>query len=100
MDPIPYGATTGAFAVNVWIRPANLSGSALSYVLSHRGTDQAATAQSNTGWGLNQVQLYLPQMSHPAHGIARAYVRDGNDVYQGPQSEGFIDSGEWGQTAC
>lgn len=38
--------------------------------------------------------MYMPQRMHPAYGVARAYVRDGNDNYTGPASEGFVDSGE------
>lgn len=94
LDPVGYGASTGAFTVNVWLRVGDLSGDTFSYALSHRGTDAASSADANTGWGPNQVQLYVPQQDHPAYGVVRGYVRDGNDAYVGPQSEGFIDSGE------
>jgi hypothetical protein len=59
------------------------------YLLSHRGTD-AVTDQS--GWGPNQVQLYFPQARHPAFGVARLYIRDGDDVDNGTASTGYIDS--------
>ena len=37
--------------------------------------------------------MYLPQQSHPAFGVARINVRDGNDEYLGGSaSEGYVDS--------
>ena len=90
LDPVPYGAATGAFAINLWARPgANQSGASYSYLLSHRGTEADAT-----GWGPNQVALYMPQGGTPAYGVMRAYVRDSDDAFTGPESEGYVDSGE------
>ncbi|KAL4548009.1 hypothetical protein Ndes2526B_g07220 [Nannochloris sp. 'desiccata'] len=90
LDPVRYGATTGAFTVNLWVRlGSDVDSPSLMYVYSHRGTD-ADSDQS--GWGPNQVQLYFPQASHPAFGVARLYVRDSDDVYNETASTGYIDS--------
>jgi len=59
------------------------------YLYSHRGTDANS---DQTGWGPNQVQLYLPQANHPAFGVARLYLRDSDDVENGTASTGYIDS--------
>ena len=39
-----------------------------------------------------QVQLYFPQIGHPAYGIVRAIVKDSTDFYQGLSSVTFLDS--------
>lgn len=70
----------------------DFTGDAPLYLYSHKAIDPATSAESNTGWGRNQVQIYFPQEEHPAYGLARAYVRDGNDVYTGEESQGYIDS--------
>jgi hypothetical protein len=61
-------------------------------LFSHRGTDPVTNANANTGWGPNQVQVYMPQAGNPAYGILRTYVRDSNDLYTGQEAEGFMDS--------
>lgn len=87
LDPVPYGAN-GPFSINLWVKPDDLSGLAFSYLLSHRGIE----ATDPTGWGPNQVQMYMPQSNLPAYGVVRAYVRDGDDFYRGDESEGYVDS--------
>ncbi|KAI3433616.1 hypothetical protein D9Q98_003425 [Chlorella vulgaris] len=99
LDAVQY-ARSGAFTVNLWFRPVNMSGDSLSYLFSHRGTSATSSATSNTGWGPNQIQarkqaawaLYLPDEGHPSYGILRTYVKDYNDA---PTSQGaisFVDS--------
>ncbi len=39
-----------------------------------------------------QVQLYFPQIGHPAYGIVRGIVKDSTDFYQGLSSVTFLDS--------
>ena len=39
-----------------------------------------------------QVQLYFPQVGHPAYGIVRGIVKDSTDFYQGLSSVTFLDS--------
>ena len=93
LDAVPYGATNGSFSINIWVKPGkDFNAEAPLYLYSHRGTDAASSASANTGWGTNQVQIYFPQEGHPAYGLARAYVRDDNDVYTGTESQGYIDS--------
>jgi hypothetical protein len=90
LDPVRYGATTGAFTVNLWVRiGSDLTSPSPMYLYSHRGTD---ADQDQSGWGPNQVQLYFPQKAHPAYGVARLYVRDSLDVDMGNVSTGYIDS--------
>lgn len=103
LDPVLYGATNGLFAVNLWVRLGDMNSTAPLYAYSHQalnpnavnanGSTIATDASSTTlGWGPNQVQVYFPQASHPAYGVGRTYVRDENDVYLGPASQGYIDT--------
>jgi hypothetical protein len=39
-----------------------------------------------------QVQLYFPELDHPAYGIVRAIVKDASDIYRGLPSTTFLDS--------
>lgn len=50
LDTVPYG-TTGAFAVNVWVKVNSLSGSQFEYIFSHN-----STVPSSSSWGPNQVR--------------------------------------------
>ena len=45
-----------------------------------------------------QVQLYFPQIGHPAYGIVRGIVKDSTDFYQGLSSVTFLDSD--GKVGC
>ena len=45
-----------------------------------------------------QVQLYIPQIGHPAYGIVRGIVKDSTDFYQGLSSVTFLDSD--GKVGC
>lgn len=94
LDPVLYGSTTGAFAVNLWVRLGNMTSQAPLYAYSHEGIAASSSggANGNSGWGPNQVQIYFPEIGHPAYGIGRTYVRDSNDFYTGPASEGYIDT--------
>ncbi|KAL4430893.1 hypothetical protein ABPG75_006149 [Micractinium tetrahymenae] len=78
LSPVQY-ARSGAFSVNLWFRPGDMSGDTMAYLFSHRGTNRDSTATSNTGWGPNQVQIFLPREGHPAYGVVRAVVKDFND---------------------
>jgi hypothetical protein len=91
LDAVPYGASTGAFSINIWARPADLAGGNFSYVLSHRGAAPGAAA-AQAGWGPNQIQLFYPESGHPAFGVARAFVRDADDADRGAASAAFLDS--------
>ncbi|PRW58639.1 hypothetical protein C2E21_2984 [Chlorella sorokiniana] len=79
LDAVQY-ARSGAFSVNLWFKPGNMSGTSLSYLFSHRGTTNSSNATSNTGWGPNQIQVYLPNEDHPSYGVVRTYVKDYDDV--------------------
>ena len=56
LDAVQY-ARSGAFSVNLWFKPGNMSGTSLSYLFSHRGTTNSSNATYNTGWGPNQIQV-------------------------------------------
>lgn len=56
LDAVQY-ARSGAFSVNLWFKPGNMSGDSLSYLFSHRGTTNSSNATANTGWGPNQIQV-------------------------------------------
>ncbi|GAB4817823.1 hypothetical protein N2152v2_004869 [Parachlorella kessleri] len=89
LDPVQY-ARSGAFTVNLWFRPMNMSGSLLSYMFSHMAASNSS--QPASAWGPNQVHVYLPERAHVDYGILRTIVRDMNDTDNGPQSQVFIDS--------
>lgn len=94
IDPVPYGSN-GSFAINIWARPQNMSGSNFAYLFSHRNTEKfGENSIGDHGFGPNQVQLLLPEQDHPSFGIARTFVKDGNDFYQGEASEAYVDSGK------
>lgn len=65
LDAVQY-ARSGAFSVNLWFKPGNMSGTSLSYLFSHRGTTNSSNATSNTGWGPNQVQVGASQQMDAA----------------------------------
>merc|ERR1711887_420991 len=43
-------------------------------------------------WYPNQLHVYLPEISHPAHGVARVILKDSTDEYEGERSETYLDS--------
>lgn len=57
LDAVQY-ARSGAFSVNLWFKPGNMSGSSMSYLFSHRGTTNSSNATANTGWYPNQIQVW------------------------------------------
>ncbi|KAL4426385.1 hypothetical protein ABPG77_004679 [Micractinium sp. CCAP 211/92] len=81
-------ARSGAFSVSLWFKPGDMSGNTMAYLFSHRGTDRDSTATSNTGWGPNQIQIFLPRQGHPAFGVVRVVVKDFNDS----TTQTFLDS--------
>uniref|UniRef100_A0A1D1ZX47 LamG-like jellyroll fold domain-containing protein n=1 Tax=Auxenochlorella protothecoides TaxID=3075 RepID=A0A1D1ZX47_AUXPR len=85
----PNYTTNGSLSVNVWMQVTNLTGGEFSYIFSQMG---AVNNLSNSGWGPNQIQIYFPQRQHPAYGVVRAYARDSNDTYDGPQDQTWLDS--------
>lgn len=84
-------AKAGNFSVNLWVRPGNQSGDSLAYLFSHQGTGNDS-ALGSSGWGPNQIQIYLPQEDHISYGILRTYVKDLNDEDSGPGSAVYLDS--------
>lgn len=93
IEPVPYGIN-GSFAINIWVRPDNMSGDAFAYLFSHINTAvYGSESIGDNGFGPNQVQLLLPEEDHPSYGVARTFVRDGNDYYVGAESESYVDSG-------
>ena len=90
LDPVPY-AEDGPFTVNFWIKNKDASGSTFEYVYSHAGDDD----NGFNPFYPNQIQIYMPEVSHPAHGVIRTIVKDSSDVYQGKQSELWLDSDGW-----
>ena len=58
LDPVVYG-TTGAWAINLWMRVGNASGAAFQYLYSH-----AASKYYATGWESDQVpvQSLVPKL--------------------------------------
>eukprot|EP00216_Chloropicon_sp_CCMP2111_P006625 CAMPEP_0198234118 /NCGR_PEP_ID=MMETSP1446-20131203/211_1 /TAXON_ID=1461542 ORGANISM="Unidentified sp, Strain CCMP2111" /NCGR_SAMPLE_ID=MMETSP1446 /ASSEMBLY_ACC=CAM_ASM_001112 /LENGTH=1741 /DNA_ID=CAMNT_0043914847 /DNA_START=161 /DNA_END=5386 /DNA_ORIENTATION=- len=87
LDPVPY-ASRGAFAVNLWMRNNDSLGDSFEYIFSHAQDDDMGF----NPFYPNQLHIYLPEVSHPAHGVIRTIVKDGNDNYEGAQSETFLDS--------
>eukprot|EP00212_Chloropicon_laureae_P003902 CAMPEP_0197488208 /NCGR_PEP_ID=MMETSP1311-20131121/3186_1 /TAXON_ID=464262 /ORGANISM="Genus nov. species nov., Strain RCC856" /LENGTH=1764 /DNA_ID=CAMNT_0043032175 /DNA_START=186 /DNA_END=5480 /DNA_ORIENTATION=+ len=87
LDSVPY-AENGNFAVNFWFRNKDMQGTSFEYVYSHSGDDD----MSFNPFYPNQVHIYLPEVSHPAHGVIRTIVKDGDDVFEGAPSETFLDS--------
>lgn len=73
-----YGAFDGQFAINLWFKRAVGYGYGFEYLFSHGGTDFPGQ-QVGYDFTPNQVQLYIPESSHPAHGIVRAIVKDSTD---------------------
>eukprot|EP00887_Chlorella_sp_A99_P005410 scaffold1.g5410.t1 len=62
LDPVQYAAA-GPFTLNIWVKPGNLSGEALSYVFSHTGTNNVSSPMgslayslANTGFQPNQAR--------------------------------------------
>jgi hypothetical protein len=86
LDNVAYGAS-GPFSVNLWMRrlpnASNMEGSTFQYLFSH------STWSSTPGYSANQVNLYIPDQDHPAHGTVRAIVKDSTDD---PWSLGYLDS--------
>jgi len=88
LDPVPY-AERGSFAVNFWIRQTQPSlGGTFEYVYSHSEDDGVPFSP----WYPNQLHVYLPEISHPAHGVARVILKDSTDEYEGERSETYLDS--------
>merc|ERR1711977_733625 len=77
--------------VNFWIKNKDASGSTFEYVYSHAGDDD----NGFNPFYPNQIQIYMPEVSHPAHGVFRTIVKDSSDVCQGKQSELWLDSDGW-----
>eukprot|EP00873_Tetraselmis_striata_P045842 jgi/Tetstr1/466106/TSEL_000934.t1 len=77
LQNVGYGRTDGQWAISLWIKPTNTSGGAFQYIFSH-------SARSAATWDANQVQIYLPEQGHHAHGVIRAIVKDETDVYTSP----------------
>ena len=61
LQSVPYG-TAGPFAINVWVKVANLAGSQFEYVFSHN-----STVPDTTSWGPNQVWPANLTASIPCH---------------------------------
>lgn len=74
LDAVQY-ARSGAFSVNLWFKPGNMSGDSLSYLFSHRGTTNSSNATANTGWGPNQIQVGQRLL---LKGLLRWHMRPGN----------------------
>jgi len=84
---VPY-AENGGFGVNFWFRNKDSQGSSFEYVYSHSSDDDLAF----NPFYPNQLHIYLPEVSHPAHGVIRSILKDSENVYQGEISETFLDS--------
>ena len=39
-----------------------------------------------------QIRLFVPELNHPAYGVVRAIVKDGNDLTTGAGVNSFLDS--------
>jgi hypothetical protein len=86
LDNVEYGAS-GAFSINVWMAHNSSSGNAFEFLFSHGNDNMPADP-----WMPNEVQIYVPEIGHPAHGVIRTIVKDENDVYVGAVSETYLDS--------
>ncbi|GLC41484.1 hypothetical protein PLESTM_001201000 [Pleodorina starrii] len=102
---LTYGRT-GAFTINLWVRKPlvditaalgdevydNSTGwepSVYEYMLTHANLQPLSpTAARWTPMDRNQVAMYLLPRTSPLYGVARAFVKDGNDG----QSVVFLDS--------
>ena len=60
LDSVPYGQQ-GPWAVNIWMRAGNLSGSGFQYILDHGSSVAAGDVDY---WGPNQVA------AAPCHALA------------------------------
>lgn len=86
LDPVDYGKN-GDFAINLWMKHNSSSGNTFEFLFSHGDSDKNADP-----WQPNEVQIYLPEVAHPAHGVIRTIVKDSNDFHKGKLSETFLDS--------
>ncbi|EFN59099.1 hypothetical protein CHLNCDRAFT_137883 [Chlorella variabilis] len=68
LDPVQY-ARSGAFSINLWFKPENMSG-------------EAACPSA----------MYLPQEEHPAYGVVRAIVKDFDDQPTSMGAQTWLDS--------
>ncbi|XRB11235.1 hypothetical protein RI054_02g10500 [Pseudoscourfieldia marina] len=94
-DVLSYGERDGQFAVNLWFKHKGTQGNTFEYLFSHGGVVESALemlgdpGRATFGFGKDQIQIYVPESSHPSHGVVRAIVKDGSDV---DGSTSFVDS--------
>lgn len=69
MDEVPFGES-GAFALNIWFRPTNLTGPLFQYLISQ--TDERNS--EGTFWG-EQLSVYLGETLHVAFGLVRTIFK-------------------------
>ena len=120
LDTVPYGARTGAFSINMWMkqkprksfveadvvddddddeerdgasggRSNRMERPLFEYIYSHANSE-AEDPRTFFPWTENQIHVFLPTVASPAHGVVRAIVKDSTDAYLGTLSQTFLDS--------
>ena len=92
--PLVYGERDGQFAINLWFKRTVGHGNAFEYLFSHGGSSSATAdvvfndQTASYSFGPNQVQAFVPEASHPAHGVIRTIVKDATDS----ATVSFLDS--------
>jgi len=89
---VKYG-TKGKFAINFWMKKDTsdlADNGGFEYIFSH-GQDSPTQGSFNP-FTPNNVHVYLPEVAHPAHGVARVIVKDSGADYHGLLSHTVSDS--------
>ncbi|KAK9861130.1 hypothetical protein WJX84_010885 [Apatococcus fuscideae] len=87
LDDVTYGSN-GSFAINVWVRPVNLTGDSYQYIFSHGLVDRDGADP----WQANQVQMYIPETGTGSFGVVRTLVKDSSDSGSTTSAFSFLDS--------
>eukprot|EP00958_Prasinococcus_capsulatus_P003937 scaffold364_cov401-Prasinococcus_capsulatus_cf.AAC.5 len=76
LDDIPYYGELDGFTLNFWIRNPSSPGFLFEYIFSH-GSDEETPELGP--FSPNNLHIYTPEENHPAYGIIRTILVDGDD---------------------
>ncbi|CAD7694655.1 unnamed protein product, partial [Ostreobium quekettii] len=78
---VEYGRN-GSFSISFWMKKdisASSFGDTHQFIYSHTTVSNTNNRNADPT-STNQIQVYLPEISHPAHGLLRVLIKDDNDT--------------------